>query len=57
MYYINCEWSGGLYGTPSFCGSRHGFASAGAWWAMTRNTKKSYKENTKKVIEATIQTA
>lgn len=54
MYYINTEWCGGLYGTPSFCGSRHGFASAGAWYALTRNTKKNYKQNTQEVIAATI---
>jgi hypothetical protein len=46
-----------LYGTPSFCGSRHGFASAGAWYALTQNTKKTYKYNTEKVIEATTKTA
>lgn len=43
MYYINTEWIGGLYATPSFCGSRHGFASSGAWYAMTRITKNGYK--------------
>lgn len=43
MYYIKTDWCGGLYGTPSFCGSRNGFASAGAWYAFTRNTKKLYK--------------
>jgi sphinganine-1-phosphate aldolase len=47
MYYINSEWCGGLYCTPSFCGSRNGFASAGAWYAFTRNTKNTYKNNTK----------
>ena len=43
MYYLHTEWVGGLYGTPSFNGSRHGFASAGAWYAMTRNTQIVYK--------------
>ena len=57
MYYINSEWCGGLYGTPSFNGSRNGFASAGAWYAFTRNTKKTYKTNTQTVIEATKKTA
>lgn len=57
MYYINTEWCGGLYGTPSFCGSRSGFASAGAWYALTQNTKNTYKYNTARVIEATKKTA
>ena len=57
MYYINTEWCGGLYGTPSFCGSRSGFASAGAWYALTQNTKNTNKYNTGKVIEATKKTA
>jgi sphinganine-1-phosphate aldolase len=43
MYYINSDWIGGLYATPSFPGSRSGFGSAGAWYSMINVTKKGYK--------------
>jgi sphinganine-1-phosphate aldolase len=46
---------GGLYATPSFCGSRHGFSSAGAWYAMTHILKSGYKQNSKTIIEKTKQ--
>lgn len=42
MYFVYCDWLGGLYGTPSFAGSRPGFASAGAWYALTHYGRKQY---------------
>lgn len=45
MYFVYPDWVGGLYGTPSFVGSRAGFASAGAWYALTHFGKKNYVEN------------
>jgi len=50
MYYINTSWIGGFYATPSFCGSRHGFSSAGAWYAMTTINRNGYKHNSKEII-------
>lgn len=40
MYYINADWQGGVYASPSAPGSRSGFASAGAWYSMVTVTKK-----------------
>lgn len=42
MYFIYTEWVGGIYATPSFPGSRSGFASAGAWYALTHVGRKQY---------------
>jgi sphinganine-1-phosphate aldolase len=43
MYYVNTDWIGGVYATPSFPGSRSGFASAGAWYALTYLGKNVYE--------------
>ena len=53
MYFVYADWVGGLYGTPSFVGSRPGFASAGAWYALTHVGKKQYIENAKTLSEVT----
>ncbi len=53
MFYINSDWIGGLYATPSFPGSRSGFASAGAWYSMINVTYGGYEQNSKKIIEST----
>lgn len=45
MYYIDTDWIGGIYCTPSFPGSRSGFSVAGAWYALTHITRKVYKQN------------
>lgn len=31
QYFVSTDWSGGLYGSPTFAGSRAGAAIAGAW--------------------------
>jgi glutamate/tyrosine decarboxylase-like PLP-dependent enzyme len=53
MYFIYTDWVGGIYATPSFPGSRSGFASAGAWYALTHVGKKQYVENSMRIVEAT----
>ena len=53
MYFVYPDWIGGLYGTPSFVGSRPGFASAGAWYALTHIGKKQYTENALEISGAT----
>lgn len=45
MYYIYTDWVGAVYITPSFSGSRSGFASAGAWYCFTHIGRKTYLEN------------
>ena len=43
QYYVNTDWMGGVYATPSFPGSRSGFATAGAWYMLTHVGKKAYQ--------------
>jgi sphinganine-1-phosphate aldolase len=43
MYFFYSVWVGGLYGTPSFVGSRSGFASAGAWYCLTQIGRNQFK--------------
>ena len=57
MYFFYTEWTGGLYGTPSFVGSRPGFASAGAWYALTHVGRNTYNENATNLAKATKQVA
>lgn len=45
QYFISTTWTGGIYGTPSFPGSRSGFPTAGAWYSLTQLTKKQFKKN------------
>lgn len=54
MYFIETNWIGGLYATPSFPGSRSGFASAGAWYSLTHVGKQQYIDNAKRVQRTTI---
>lgn len=58
MYFFYSDWVGGLYGTPSFVGSRPGFPSAGAWYSMTQLGRQVFNDNatelsttTKKIAE------
>ena len=53
MYYKYTEWPGGIYLTPSFVGSRSGFASAGAWYALTQVGRRRYIDNAKDIAQAT----
>lgn len=57
MYYIYTDWVGGIYATPSFPGSRSGFASAGAWYALTRVGRKQYLENALLITKSTVNAA
>jgi sphinganine-1-phosphate aldolase len=57
MYFVYTDWIGGLYGTPSFVGSRPGFASAGAWYAMTHVGRKQYIQNAKDLADTTKNVA
>lgn len=53
MYFIYTDWVGAVYITPSFSGSRSGFASAGAWYCFTHIGRKTYLENALAVVDAT----
>jgi len=51
QYYTNTEWSGGLYFSPTFAGSRPGALSAAAWASMISIGEQGYIESTKKILE------
>ena len=53
MYFVYTDWVGGIYATPSFPGSRSGFASAGAWYSLTHIGRKQFVENALRISEAT----
>ena len=53
MYYVNTDWVGSIYATPSFPGSRSGFASAGAWYSLTHVGRKQFVDNALKIVDAT----
>jgi len=48
QYFSTISWPGGIYVTATAPGSR-----SGAWFAMTYNGLNKYKENAKKIYEAT----
>ena len=52
QYYTNTEWSGGLYLSPTFAGSRPGALSAAAWASMISIGEQGYISSTKKILEA-----
>jgi sphinganine-1-phosphate aldolase len=53
QYYVYTDWVGGIYATPSIFGSRSGFASAGAWYALTHVGRKQYMDNALQISETT----
>jgi glutamate/tyrosine decarboxylase-like PLP-dependent enzyme len=57
MYFSYTDWVGGMYITPSFVGSRSGFASAGAWYSLTHVGRKQFIENAEAVADATKSAA
>ena len=52
QYFTTPDWSGGLYVTPGFAGSRPGALIASAWATMMSLGREGYVENTKRVLEA-----
>ncbi|KAI9442548.1 PLP-dependent transferase [Lactarius indigo] len=61
QYYVNPEWSGGVYASPGLAGSRSGALIAGTWAAMHYMGEEGYVEScraivgTAKIIEQAIQ--
>ncbi len=51
QYFITPDWSGGLYATPGFAGSRPGALVASAWAALVTTGKKGYLDATRAVLE------
>jgi sphinganine-1-phosphate aldolase len=51
QYYTATDWSGGLYFSPTFAGSRPGALSATAWAAMVSIGEEGYLEATRRILE------
>lgn len=51
QYFTTPDWSGGLYATPGFSGSRPGALIAQAWATMMSLGHEGYVANTKRVLE------
>lgn len=52
QWFINVEWTGGLYLSPTFAGSRPGALSAACWAAMVSTGEDGYLENTATILAA-----
>ncbi len=51
QYYTATDWSGGLYFSPTFAGSRPGALSATAWAAMISIGQAGYLDATRAILE------
>ncbi|KAI8930264.1 pyridoxal phosphate-dependent transferase [Entophlyctis helioformis] len=52
QYFVQTEWPGGIYGSPSIAGSRPGALIAGCWTAMLRFGLNGYASTAKDIIGA-----
>ncbi len=55
QYFISPEWSGGLYATPGFAGSRPGALIAQAWATMVHLGHEGYVRATREVLTCAKQ--
>jgi len=51
QYYTTGRWSGGLYASPTFAGSRAGALSAVCWAALVSTGEAGYLEATRRILE------
>ncbi|KAI0728271.1 PLP-dependent transferase [Fomitopsis betulina] len=52
QYYVNPDWVGGVYASPSIAGSRPGSLLAGTWAAMHYMGHQGYLESCKTIVTA-----
>lgn len=52
QWFINTEWTGGLYLSPTIAGSRPGALSAACWAALLSVGEQGYLENTRSILDA-----
>jgi sphinganine-1-phosphate aldolase len=52
QYFLQPNWPGGVYGSPTMAGSRPGALSAGCWATMIHFGHSGYVEATKKILTA-----
>ncbi|KZW00208.1 PLP-dependent transferase [Exidia glandulosa HHB12029] len=55
QYYVNSEWPGGVYASPSISGSRPGSLIAGTWAAMQYMGQEGYLNSCREIV-ATAKT-
>ena len=53
QYFVNTDWRGGIYVSPTLLGSRNGSIISGAWATMIYFGKNGYKTMAKNIIETT----
>jgi sphinganine-1-phosphate aldolase len=51
QYYATGDWTGGLYVTPTFAGSRSGALTAACWAAMVSLGRQGYLDATRSILE------
>jgi glutamate/tyrosine decarboxylase-like PLP-dependent enzyme len=51
QYFVVTDWSGGLYFSPTFAGSRPGALSAACWAAMVSTGEQGYLDATRKILQ------
>ncbi len=54
QFYVKTDWSGGIYGSPSFMGTRGGGPIAAAWTALHHIGEEGYRRMAREVYEETI---
>ena len=54
-YFIQSEWSGGIYATTNLTGSRSGLNLALTWAMMSYNGKEGYRNNAKQIYKGLVR--
>jgi len=57
QYYLNAEWPGGVYASPSISGSRPGALIAGTWAAMQYMGENGYLDSCRTIVKTTRKIA
>jgi sphinganine-1-phosphate aldolase len=54
QFYVKTDWSGGIYGSPSFMGTRGGGPIAAAWTALNLIGEDGYRRMARETYEETL---
>lgn len=57
QYFVAPDWTGGVYATPSVCGSRAGGLIAATWATLAHMGRNGYIDSTKKIVSTTQKIA
>ncbi len=57
QYFVASDWTGGVYATPTICGSRAGSLIAATWATLMHMGRNGYVESTKKIVTTTRKIA